>query len=368
MAIRLTFDQVRHLRLRAQSLVSPQPGGPDAAVQVVRRVCGLQAQDVFAASLGVRVRSTGATLTGANQARNEERSITWTWGMRGTLHLFATDDLDWLLPLLGPAFVAAAGRRREQLGLDEDTYDRGVRAIRSHLAARGPSTRQELITALAAAGLETGYRIERHLLYRAALEGIICMGPDRGPRPTFVLLDDWLGRSLEPVPAEAALARLAARYLAAYAPATPADLAAWSGLPMAAVRTGWDAVAGSLVEVTAGDQAAWLPAARLDELDEPPGALPVRLLPAFDTYLLGYRSRDLIVEPAYAGRVNAGGGMIKPTLLVDGQVAGTWQPNRKGLRTSITVDGFAALSPEVEAGITAETADIQRFLGTSAAY
>jgi hypothetical protein len=45
-------------------------------------------------------------------------------------------------------------------------------------------------------------------------------------------------------------------------------------------------------------------------LDEPlSGATIVRLLPYFDTYLLGYQNRDLSVPPMYGKRVNAGGGM-----------------------------------------------------------
>jgi hypothetical protein len=315
----------------------------------------------------VRVRSTGATLASVEHARFVERSVVWTWAMRGTLHLLATDDLDWLLPLVGTTFVAAAHRRRQQLGLDEETYGRGLCAVRERLAEQGPATREELAQVLVAAGLASGYRIERHLFYRAALEGIICLGPDRGNKPNYVLLAEWLGRSLQPVAEEAALAELATRYLAAYAPATPADLAAWSGLPTALVRAAWQGVEKTLVEVSIADRPAWLPRARLVELDAPPpDSRSVRLLPAFDTYLLGHRSRDLILEQPYAGRINAGGGMIRAAILCDGQIVGTWQANRKGLRLKIAVDAFVPLSPEVEAGIALEIADIERFLGATA--
>ncbi len=190
MTINITPQQARWLRLRGQGLLSPQPDGGDAAAPVARRVCGLQAQDLFAAALGVRARSSGSTFAAFELARVQERSVVCTWAMRGTLHLLASDDLDWLLPLVGPVFVAAAGRRRQEVGLDEPAYERGVRALTEHLAAHGPSTRPELSAALASAGLPTGYRVERHLLYRAGFEGIVCLGPDRGARPTFVLLEE----------------------------------------------------------------------------------------------------------------------------------------------------------------------------------
>jgi hypothetical protein len=59
--------------------------------------------------------------------------------------------------------------------------------------------------------------------------------------------------------------------------------------------------------------------------------------------------------------------MILPVLLVGGRVAGTWKPNRTGRLVNVEVKGFAGLSPEVEAGIAAETADIRRFMGMAAA-
>src|SRR5258706_251418 len=121
-------EHVRLLRLRAQRLAPPSlsPDAVASVVQIVKEMCGIQAQDASAATLAVRVRSTGLVAAAVEQARVEERTIIRTWGPRGTLHLLATEDLGWLLPLLGPVFAAGDRRRREELGLDEDTYVRGV--------------------------------------------------------------------------------------------------------------------------------------------------------------------------------------------------------------------------------------------------
>src|SRR5262249_54918071 len=120
MAISLSDEQVRLLRLRAQRLTPQRPGEATSVAQVVKEMCGIQAQDPFAAPLAVRARSGGLLAVQVEQARVQGRSVVRTWGSRGTLHLLATEDLNWLLGLLGPVFVAGDRRRREELGLSED--------------------------------------------------------------------------------------------------------------------------------------------------------------------------------------------------------------------------------------------------------
>jgi hypothetical protein len=241
--------------------------------------------------------------------------------------------------------------------------------IRQALAGSAPLTRAELAERLAARGVDPAGQRIAHLVHRAGLEGLVCHGPDRGREPTFVLLADWVapGRPLE---REAALAELARRYLAAYGPADPRDLAAWSGLPLRDARAAWRLVAGELAEVRVDGAAAWLPAARLAWAAGPPDRRRrplVHLLAGFDGYLLGYRSRELAVPAAHARRVWTGGGFIKPTLTVDGRAAGVWSSATRGGRLGLTVAPFMELDAEVAAGVAAEAADVGRFLGSEVA-
>jgi hypothetical protein len=106
-------------------------------------------------------------------------------------------------------------------------------------------------------------------------------------------------------------------------------------------------------------QAAWL--------DEPPTPAPiVRLLPGFDIYLLGYQNRDLAVPRQHAKRINAGGGMIHPVLLVDGRAVGTWKSKRQKNRLEVVVEPFDQLAIQVQQGLQAEVTDLARFLGVPA--
>ena len=262
-------------------------------------------------------------------------------------------------------FVAGDRRRREELGLDEDVCARGIHIIRNVLANQGPLIRAELFEQLANQGIHLEGQARPHLLGRAALEGLICLGPDRGTDPTYVLLNDWIGqehtgRSLSEDDAYAELTR---RYLSAYGPATPGDQAAWSGLPISKTRAAWQRIKGELLEVETASSSVWMLKSQEKPLDELLALTPlVRILPRFDIYLLGYQKRDLAVSPQYAKRINAGGGIVHPTVLVDGQIVGTWKSKREKNHFVVMVEPFEQLVPEIDEGLEAETEDIARFL------
>lgn len=342
-------------RLRRNLLL---PGSAEwTAAGAVRTLCGLQAQELPAGRLAVRPRSRGLTDSAVEAARLEERSIVRTWAMRGTLHLVASEDLAWLRRLLSPGSIRANERRSLQLGLDERTYSRGMSLIDRALAGGRSLTRPALKEALARGGVDASGQRMVYLLARATNEGLICEGPFEGRYATYVRVEDWLSAS-PPGRSDRAedLDRLVNRYLNAYGPAGPEDFCTWSGLAMSECRVAFRGA--GLNEVFIGGRTCWL-------TGDPAGGDPsgLRLLPAFDTFLLGYRNRDLHLDPAEAGRVNAGGGIVKPLLMAGGRVSGTWRLTRRPGGARISVQPFAGLPKPVRSQLDAEVEDLARFLG-----
>jgi hypothetical protein len=349
------------LRAAAQRLTRDTGKGRRPAT-ILRQVVGLQAQVLSAAALGMRARSTGLRAADVNHALNEERSIVRSWLMRGTLHVVASDDLRWLGQLLGPVFVRANATRYAQLGLDDDLRSRGIAAIRKILTDSGPMTRYELVDQLRGSGIGLNPKTQApiHLIGLAALQGVLCVGPERDDgESTYVLLDDWVPRVRTPSH-ETALAELARRYFAAYGPATVEDLSAWSGIPMAEARSAVTGAMPSLGDVTIQGRPGFVLKGRLRRETTSP-TQQVRLLPAFDTYLLGYRRRDLAVPPALQRRLQRGGGWLHPAVVVNGRAVAAWSLRKSGGRGRLEVEPFEGISRALHAGIEAEVADIGRF-------
>jgi winged helix DNA-binding protein len=360
---KLAFSNAQTLELRARAQrLAGAPARSDPP-ELLRLVCGLQAQLLSAAYLGVRARSHGLVVDDINRALDRDRSIVRSWLFRGTLHLVAADDLRWLVRLLGPVFARASIARQEQLGLTGDLKARGVNALRRILAEAGPLTRGELVDRLALQGivLDPKSQAPIHLIRLAALQGILCLGPDREDgKQTYVLLDDWVPVSKE-IKRETALAQLALRYFTAYGPATIDDLAAWSGLPTSEVGAAVSGAKAGLTDVMVAGKPA-LMARR-------PGRRPlvrrrteVRLLPAFDTYLLGYRRRDLAVPPSLQRRLQRGGGWLHPVMVVDGKAMAAWTFRRTGKLATVRIESLGPIRGAVLDGLKAEVADIAHFL------
>jgi hypothetical protein len=350
------------MRAVAQRLTRDAATGRRPAT-IVRQVVGLQAQVLSAAALGMRVRSTGLRASDVNRALVDDRSIARTWLMRGTLHVVATEDLRWLVQLLGPVFARTGATRHTQLGLDEDLKTSGIAALRRILADAGPLTRYELVNCLRGKDIALDPKTQApiHLIALAAMQGVLCVGPDRDDgEPTHVLLDDWVPPAATPS-RDAALAELARRYFAAYGPATVGDLSAWSGIPIAEARSAVAGASPSLAEVTVQGLTGFVLKDRLRRMSA--AATPqVRLLPAFDAYLLGYRRRDLAVAPALQRRLQRGGGWLHPAVVVNGRAVAAWSLRKSAGRGRLQIEATEPITRAVRAGVESEVADIGRFL------
>ncbi|MYB22369.1 MAG: winged helix DNA-binding domain-containing protein [Chloroflexi bacterium] len=359
--LELSWSEARRLRIQAQGL------GIDRSAEIesaVRAAGAIQAQDRLGMLLGVGTRSIGLTAADVDHARSVERSAVRSWLMRGTLHLVPAADLRWMFDLLGPKMDAKALKRRADLGISDDDHAQVLQFFRDHLSGGGSIMRTEIEGALAAAGLPHAGQAPRHLLRTASMLGVICFGADRDGEETHMLIDDWLpDPGLEPSDPAAELAR---RYFAAYGPATPADFRWWTGLPAADTRSGFDAVQPELVEVSVEGTVMWMTPEAASQayrvLAEPVGR--VRVVGPFDPYLLGYAKRELGVPDPLLKRINAGGGMIRSCVLIDGRLVGTWDRKRRARGLAATVSAFEPLSDDDQAQLDDEFAEIGRFLET----
>ena len=357
MRVRLPADRVHAWRMERQLLGKVAARTP---AEVAHSLVGVQAQVTSSAALSIALRSkasreAGAPVDATTRALHD-RDLVRAWAMRGTLHLFAAEDV----PL-----VAAALENREMwrrpawlrwFGLTEPEMEALIEAIGDILDDGVPRTRAELSVEVGARlGADAGRHLlgswgsvlkiasDHHFLVQSA-------EPDAGVR--FVRASRWV-RDWQDIDPVGALPRLVERYLAAYGPASMKEVLRWWGATILAVmKPVFSELGDALVEVDVEGASGYV---RRDDLAAIEATRPtrnaVRFVGGFDPLIVAAGLRRQLIPDAHLARVSRTAGWISPVVLVDGRAAAVWDSRIAGSRVSITVDPFEAPAPEIRSAM-----------------
>jgi hypothetical protein len=353
----MTVSDIARLRLHNQRIACATIERPG---DVVSWLGAVQAQDYLGALWAVGLRMRNAVESDVERAI-ADRTIIRTWPMRGTLHFVATADIRWMLELLTPR-VSASIRQYllREFDLDEGAFARSKDLFARALQGGKQLTRNAMYDVLEAGGVSASQR-GRHILTLLAQDGFICFGAREGKQQTFALLDEWAPKTMR-MARDESLAEIAKRYFTGHGPATLQDFAWWSGLTTADATAGIEMAKRFLSQETINGQIYWLASSTPATKVSSPTAY---LLPAYDEYTVAYKDRSAVLDPAYTKQANSGNGILYPTIVVDGQVIGTWKRTIKKDSLAISLSPFAKLK-RAETRAIAEAANLYgKFLGAS---
>lgn len=335
----LTWPQVLAWRMRRQFL---DPVGGASAVEVTRRLAGVQAQVASAADLAVAVRGAAAAEVG--QALWDERTLVKTWAMRGTLHLLPVDQAAAYLALVATVRNWEKPSWQKAFGATPADLEAIAAAATEALGGGKALTREELTAEVVdrtgsqhlAEALGSGWGT---LLKPLAWWGVLCYGPPQGNRVTFASPAHQVpGWSVLPTVQDAARTVIRA-FLGAHGPATPKMFDAWLMRKMSRnkdLKAWFAALTDELTTVEVEGIQMCVLAEHLDELLATKPTTTVRLLGGFDQYILGAGTDATHVIPAERrSEVSRTAGWISPVVLYGGQVAGVWEAK----------DGQVAINP-----------------------
>lgn len=366
--VKATWAKALSWRVSQQFLAEPAP----TVVEAARRVGGIQAQVMSAAELAAGLRA-GQSPAAVRAALWAERSLVKTWAMRGTLHLLPADELPmWVAALRHKEGSIRRGQAWERYHGVTVAQLEAITAAVGEVLGTEPVTREELAHAVSGAtgSAELGRAVRAGfggtILKSAAANGELCFAPDRGRNVTFVDPRAWLGGGWKEPDVDAATTAVVHRFLDAYGPATAADLARWWGVPAAEGKKLLRPLAAELIEVDLDGVRCWLTPLGAEGLAAArPLRSHVRLLPAFDTYVLAPHGHRRHAWPdGLHGRISRTAGWITPTLVVDGRIAGVWSLGRASGAATVEIEAFGALSKPVRAAAEAGARSYEALLGT----
>lgn len=376
----VTWSQVAAWRLVQHHLLDGAPRSELTAIP--GDTVGIQAQLLSAAQISLWARVQDLTIEEIDKALSD-RLLVKAACMRQTQFLVPSDEL--------AVFTRGSARRAEKdirWARGKGVPDRDIEAaIETTLEVlEQPRTRPEIaeqVCRLLGVRVQTiqggvGWGSRRqvsavpigeinfpvvYLLHLVAARGVVCSGPNLGIEPTFVRADAWIPK-WQDMPGEQAEAALLRRYLHAFAPATAEDFALWSGMTLTEARSLWRRAQPERAEVQVEGWRAEVLHEDLNALVQAGLEQPViRLLPYFDTFLLGHKNREHLAASEFLPKIYRAQGWIAPVVLVDGRAAATWEYQRNGRSLQVKVSELEGLSPDVKRRIEEEADRLRRFLG-----
>ena len=316
-------EELRIRRLARQYLLKP-----GERMTVVRAMNGFQAQFLSNAMHAIKIRSEAFDVDTAADG------LVKNWTLRGTMHVFAEDDLplflhngcryhsrDWTVPSFWnqrPDWALTPQRQAYFSDLIVDTL------------AQEPMTREALKASCRAAGMTEAEESSmfhpwgggiRELCERGFLCGVV------SEEKAFRLCT-----SFTPMAREDALLEQLRRYFCSFGPASVKDAAYYFGMTQTAVKRLLPQL--PLCRDTCGEETlCWLGSEHEPAADQ---ALPDCLfLAGFDPLMLGYeKKRNIFLPQAYLRGIFSLSGIVMPPVLLHGTVAGRWK--RSGRRLQIT--------------------------------
>jgi uncharacterized protein YcaQ len=368
------MSKVRRLYLIKHHLL--KKNDREDVVRVVGDVCGLHAQAAMSPYFALWNRVENFRNELLDKALFQDKSLVKTWVMRGTLHIVLSAELPIYNRSLRCMWFEHHGRFMK--APEWPTLERRRSEIYPMILqalTRKPLKRKELddkVRFMLKDDLQLYKRLFSGwggILKETAYEGLTVHAEPCERESCFAKLCQWLPRiELNSVGEEEAQRQLLIKYLRGYGPATQQDFSLWSGL-MAGDAKRAIANASSMIrqiEVEGAKGQFWIlkeDMKALDSIDlvEP---APARLLPKFDSILLGHKDRSRIIKDQHKKLVfKSKAGDIAATVLVNGQIAGTWKHSRKRRKLVVSVKPFGKIARDDKADVKQQASELSQYMG-----
>jgi len=365
----------RLTRFYLQNHFLANQAGKSDVLAVVGKVCGLHSQLPMTPYYSLWSRVKGFEPEVLDRLLYRDKSLTKTWFMRGTLHIIPSQDLPVYHNALRRMWFEHHGRYMNEPGWPsrENRKRKLYPKIKEALAEK-PLRRKELSDRVRALLADESQPYERlfsawgGILKETSYLGLTVHGEPCGREACFTRLDNWLPHvDLNDVSETEARRQLLKKYLRGYGPASAQDFACWSGM--------LTSEANKTIEGSKGLKQVQLEGSRIElwMLEEDFRALekvdveaqvPPRLLPKYDSYLMGHKNRSRIIRDEVLRKVyRPVVGEVAAAVLINGRIVATWTSKKTRRILKIIVNPLEKFPDNALATLKPVADELALFLG-----
>lgn len=173
----MKLQKILQLRLQNQLLAK---GSFDTVEETVKWMGAVQGQDYNPGLWAIGLRTPNMNREDILQALADLK-IVRSWTMRHTIHFVALEDVQWMVPLTKERMLKRyKNPMLKDAGLGDSELSHGFEIIQKTLKGKILMTRPKLKQKLEEAGFDTSKQRYYHILWYAAQNGLIFIGPMEG--------------------------------------------------------------------------------------------------------------------------------------------------------------------------------------------
>lgn len=332
------------MRLANQGLAQSRFRNPEDVVDWMGMV---QAQDYSQFRWAVGMRTEKPKIDAVREAFSSGKILRLHL-MRCTIQAVTPQDLAWLGKLCREKNLRTiqSWPSCNHIEFSDQYYNEGAEVLKEILAGGKSLCKTEITNELARLNFAADAPQTRLLLLRGEIEGLLCSGEMKGKDSTWALTSERTKIFPQHVPTSQseALGQLARKYFRSHSPACFEDFCWWTGLTVAQNRKAVEQIASELEEVQVEGQEMFIYNGSPDicgSTIQTAQEKDVILLPPYDEYLIGYKSRWVSLDKRHEGKAHNSFGIFKPVILHEGRVVGNWKASIAQGARKVETDVFA---------------------------
>ena len=343
----MTREEAIAMRLRNQQLLASQFEQPEG---VVGWMGMMQAQDYIQFRWAIGMRTREPKMKAVKDSFSSGRLLRLHL-LRCTVQTVTAEDYPWMLELCRERNLRTilSWPSYNQTDYSEQYHQEATEALKAILSKGRCTTDYQEITSTNAAtslskkeiseemsklGLPSDTAHLNQILLRGEIEGLLCSGEMKGKDATWTLV----ANNTNVISTTESLALLARKYFRSHSPASFEDFCWWTGLTITQNRQAIEQIASELEEVQIGELEMYIYKSSSYCASQEKS---LHLLPPYDEYLIGYKSRWVALDKKYESKAHNRFGIFKPVILFNGKVVGNWKASLLQDAKVIETDIFA---------------------------
>lgn len=348
-------------------------------VKVVGRVCGLHSQLPMTPYYSLLNRIKDFEPEMLDRLLYKEKSLVKTWFMRGTLHTIPSQDFPTYHNALRRMWFEHHGKYMNKPDWPSrvDREKKLYPTIKKALADK-PLRRKELsdrVHELLANGSQPYERLFSAwggILKETSYLGLTVHAEPSGRESCFARVDRWLPNvNIGGIEETKARQQLLIKYLRGYGPASAQDFACWSGMSTSEARKIIEDCRELVkIKLEGSSTELWMLQENYKNIEriDPDTPVPPRLLPKYDSYLMGHKNRSRIIRDELLHRVyRPVVGEVAATVLINGRIVGTWTSKKTKRILKIVVSPLERPASDILVALKRPAEELASFIGVKEA-